>query len=618
MIRTALLAGAALLAVGSATLAVAAPEDLLPDSFGAPPPAPVPAPGPTTSPDVTVPARPDRTPAPDTGPAAGPAPVIQPLPGVPPVPDALPLPEDFPSLAELEAMEPDEIDELLGLRPKFDIPPAARRALRRVGVMSSAEGGFPARSLAGQPQALVRAALQASDGPLVSRWGHILLRRVLASRLDAPSGMAPVDFAALRARALNAMGESAVARRLVQDVDGSNYNRLLTDAAFDSYLRTGDLLGMCPVARLQAGLREDGQWELLQAICLAYLGDTRTAERQLQRALGTGLAPEIDVRLAQRYAGAAGEGRRAVNIEWDGVDTLTPWRFALARALGVEIPPGLREAAGRPYDLADVLIPATPLMTRVELSDRAAGRGVFSAAAMVDLYSQLWASDEYAGEDKALPRQLRQAYVASNVADRLAAMRALWGSGQAHGRAVLTAYAAARVPVSDELLADAPQLIGSMLTAGLDRNALRWGAVVPEGSAGWALLTLAQPTRQSQVDEGALDTFVDNDESIGQRKSRFLLAGLAGLGRISPGAISSFSARLEVNFERRSPWSERITRAAEVGNPALVALLAGVGMRGQSWDQMTARQLYLIVRSLDQAGLGAEARMIAAEAVARA
>lgn len=90
------------------------------------------------------------------------------------------------------------MNEVLGLRPKFDIPAAARRSVAQVGLLSYAEGGFPVRSLAGQPAALVRAALEASNGPVISRWGHILLRRALASRLDAPEGMDPVLFAALR------------------------------------------------------------------------------------------------------------------------------------------------------------------------------------------------------------------------------------------------------------------------------------------------------------------------------------------------------------------------------------------------------------------------------------
>ena len=51
---------------------------------------------------------------------------------------------------------------------------------------------------------------------------------------------------------------------------------------------------------------------------------------------------------------------------------------------------------------------------------------------------------------------------------------------------------------------------------------------------------------------------------------------------------------------------------------ALVALLAGLGMQGDSWSKMTPLYLYHIVSALRQVGFEAEARMIAAEAVARA
>ena len=600
------LAGAALAL--TSTLALAAPESLLPDTFENPAPAPAPAPRPAPAPGAAP------------APSGSSAPVVQPLPGSTRPGGGLDveitLPEDFPSLAELEAMDPDEIDELLGIKPKFDIPPAARRAVREVGVIGEGEGGFPAGSLDDQPPQLIRAALAANRGPLVSRWGHILLRRALASRLDAPRGMDPVAFAALRASLLNRLGEGNAARALVQDVDSANYNTALANAAFDAYLMTGDVLGMCPVARLKSTLREDGEWNMVRAICAAYAGEARQAERELQRILYYGEAPRIDALLAQRYAGAAGEGRRAVNVEWNNVDELTPWRFTLSRALGVDLPAGLRDDAGIRYDIGDVLIPAVPLQERVAAADRAAARGVISSAAMVDLYSQLWA-EEIAGDERARAVTLREAYVAQDAAGRLAAMRELWGDGTNYGRQVLTAYAAARLPVDEALIADAPRLVASMLAAGLDRNAMRWGRAVPEGGEAWALLALAQPGRRTQVSSGAVQDFMDEDASSAQRKSRFLIAGLAGLGRLEMDSATNLANRLGVNLTRQSAWSQRIDRAAELGNPTLVALLAGLGMQGNGWDKMTARHLFHIVRSLRQVGLENEARMIAAEAVAR-
>lgn len=602
MSRSAWLAGAALAL--TSTLALAAPESLLPPSFSTPAPAPAPAPRQTSAP----------------APSQTAAPVIQPQPGIPAaeLPGDVVLPGDFPSIAELEKMEPDELDELFGLKPRYDVPPGAQRALRRVGVIGTGEGGFPSGSLAGQPASLVQAALAGTRGPLVSRWGHILLRRALTSRLDAPQGMDPVHFTALRAALLNRMGEGAAARALVQDVDSANFDALLTSAAFDAYLATGDIVGICPVARLKGDLIEDPQWELALSICAAFDGESRRSGRELDRALASGIAPRIDVLLAQRYAGAAGEGRRAVNVEWDGVDELTPWRLALARALGVEIPESLRSDTGSALMRNDVFYPAAPLLQRVAAADRAARDGVLSSAAMVDLYSQLWSDPETGESDKADAAQLREAYLAREPGDRLSAIRALWGNGEPdYARQVLTAFAAARLPVDAALADDAAPLIASMLAAGLDRNAMRWGGAVEAGSAAWALLALAQPVRQGSVAQGAVGTFVDADESPDKRKSQFLVAGLAGLGRLDSDAASDLSGQLGFDLGRESKWSRAIDQAAGYGNATLVALLAGLGMQGSGWDKMTARHLFHIVRALDRAGLNAEARMIAAEAVAR-
>ena len=251
-------------------------------------------------------------------------------------------------------------------------------------------------------------------------------------------------------------------------------------------------------------------------------------------------------------------------------------------------------------------------------ADRAAREGIFSSEAMVGLYSQIFADGGVTGDAALRARLLREAYVASTPADRMQAIRDLWASeAPDYGRLVLTAYAAARIPPSAEFAQDAPLLIASMLAAGLDRNAMRWASVVPEGSEGWALLALAQPVREGTVSASAVDAYIDDDGSNELRRSQFLVAGLAGLGRIDPSTAGGSASRLDIDLERESAWSRMITRAAEVNNPALVSMLAGLGMQGDDWEMMTARHLYLIVRSLNQVGLGAEARMIAAEAVAR-
>ncbi|MBU1756438.1 MAG: hypothetical protein KJ703_05550, partial [Alphaproteobacteria bacterium] len=340
MTRGWLAGGVALLALGSTfALAQGQPADLLPPGFDTP--APTPAPTPTPPPAPAPAPRPTAAPSPGSAPLAQPGEVVQPLPSAPADSSSAGDLDDLPTLRELENMSTDELDELLGLKPKFDIPPAARRSTERVGIIDPQEGGMPVGSLANQPAALVRAVLAGTDGQLVSRWGHILLRRALASRLAAPAGMDPVEFAALRAGLLNRMGEHTAARSLVQDVDTADYSSSLTSAALDAYIGTADIVGACPAVRLSREDREGGEWRMLQAICNAYAGEETRAGNDLRRLMNSGAVPRIDSLLAQRFAGAAGAGRRAVNIEWNDVEEVTPWRFSLANALGVEIPEGL-------------------------------------------------------------------------------------------------------------------------------------------------------------------------------------------------------------------------------------------------------------------------------------
>lgn len=609
-------AGVATVAL-SASLVVAqdAPESLLPPGFddpAPPPPSPTPA-----SPATPVAPQSGQS----TAPVSSDAPVAQALPNTgDPLNDLAQF--DFssiPTLEELEQLSPDELDDLLGLSPSYDIPPAARRAMTRVGVISSQEGGFPSGSLAKQPASLVEATLRGLERPIVSRWGHILLRRALASRLEAPAGMSPVEFAGLRAKALNKMGEYRAARALLQDIDTGNWDSRLVDAGLEAYIATTDLIGACPIVRLRASARDDAQWRMLGAICNSYAGEAVLGGRQLDRALRDEIAPEIDILLAQRLAGAAGRGRRAVDVEWDGVNEINPWRFAIANAVGEEIPESLRSEVEPYYERIWASTPTLSLQQRAIGADRAAREGVFSARAIVDLYSQIYADESISGPSADRATLLREAYVGASASERVSALQSIWENEDSpnYGRYVLTAFAAARVPASPDLADQAPALLASMLAAGLDRDAATWAQIVEPGSAGWALVALARQGEGRMEPREAIDGFIDEDGSANKRRSALLLAGLVGLDRISANDLSDFTSRTGVDLTRESRWSRAISQAADVNNATLVALLAGLGMQGEGWDRMTPRHLYHIVSALRRVGLNAEARMIAAEAMAR-
>lgn len=622
MRRSVLLAGAALALTSALALAQGAPESLLPPGFNEP--APTPAPAPASAPTANAGSSSAGTPRTIA------TPVVQALPSdigsdlesrYPSLATGEQTLKRLPSLEEVARMTPEDFQELLGLKPDFDMPPGARRDLTHVGLIDSGEGGLDGAALAGQNARLVRLALAANRGPMVSRWGHILVRRALASRLDAPAGMSPQDFLALRVGLLLRMGEADAARAILQDIDAGNYDASLNAVALDAYAQTGDFTGACPMMATHGSARDDAEWNVAKSICTAYRGNGAAAISQLERYRYRGTMPRIDLLLAQKYAGAAGRSRRAVTIEWEPVEDLTLWRYGLANAVGSTPPEKLVTNAGARFSYATALAPAAGLPRRAAAADRAAAQGVLSSAAMVDLYGQLFAEPDVNGEWSERAEILRDAYIAESPAARLAAIRSLWdgtkSAPQDYGRKVLTAYAAARLPASEDMAQSAAPLIASMLTAGLDANALRWAGLVPAGSEGWALLVLAARDRSSSVNTGDIDSFIDDDASEEQRKSAFLVAGLAGLGRIDSDTAGSYSSSLKLNLGRETRWTQVIQGAARNGDAATVAFLAGLGMQGTSWSQMTPRYLYNIVAALRTVGLDAEARMIAAEAVAR-
>ncbi|MEE3154017.1 MAG: hypothetical protein VX309_00630, partial [Pseudomonadota bacterium] len=295
-----LLAGAALSLTSAWAVAQDSPESLLPKMFQDPKPAatPSPTPAPRTS------ARPAARPAPGAapspaavatrpGPASSPQPgqgaVVQPLPQQAAAGDDAPRSDDgltlkrLPTLEELAKMSPEDFEGLIGRKVEFDMPPQARRAMTHVGLFDADEGGLAADSLQGGDPALLRLALSGNRGALVSRWGHIALRRALLSRLDAPEGMSAQDFLALRVALLVRMGEYDAARALLQDIDIANYTPEIGAQVLDVYLGTADMTGLCPIMATQGSMRSDAEWNVAGAICDAFRGNSNAALSRLDR-----------------------------------------------------------------------------------------------------------------------------------------------------------------------------------------------------------------------------------------------------------------------------------------------------------------------------------------------
>ena len=603
-----------------------APESLLPPGFGQPEPAPEQP----SQPVQTAPANPDPVEQPTppldnnqpavTEPAA-PTPAIETQTepesvNAPPVaaPAAPPAPRDV--VTEIA-------DDLVAndLAPSR-LPSRAQRSLKQVGLIGTNQSGFPATSLVDANGVFLTGLLNGIDKPIISRWGHILLRRALVTRFVSPRDSEETAWIAARSRLLLDMGEGVLAKHLVQEVDASRYAGRLFDVAREAALASGDLTAFCPIASGGAAESDEVEWQLIIAICSAMSGNSSSATAQIDRASNDQIAADIDLILAEKVVGAGVNGRRAVSVEWDGVEEITSWRFGLATATGITPPDALFEKADRRYHVWRALNPSVTIDDRVSAAYKAAAIGGLSNSAIVDLFSAAYAQPDLYQPLRPRTALLREAYTLREIQGRVAAMRQLWNSNDdpldRYGTLVLTARAAASIPVMSEFVNDSDQLIASMLSAGLDRNAQRWSSVVQTGSKGWALLQVGTASQDSSTSESDVREYYDNDSSTGQRSAAFLVAGLAGMGRLADEAANVIAEDNGFVLSKESAWERNLKLAANAKNAALVVMLSAAGMQGDDWSQMAPSHLYQIVKALNAVGLGNEARMIAAEAVARA
>jgi len=591
------LSGTAMAAV--LVLPALAQESLLPEGFGNPADAPRPTPAPSSTP----------TPAPSSTPTSGSTP-----------PAVTPTVGTAPTSASTETGEEGEDGEEIesgGL--KYDLPPGARRLLTRIGPLTPETGGLAPDAFGVRGQ-YAAAIMSKTNGQFASRWGQILLRRSLASAIDTPETINGADLAAARASLLLRMGESITARRIVQSVDYDRASPRLVAAAQQTYLANADPAGMCPYVPAGLAHGDEQAWRLSSAICSGLSGEAGPAGWAIGRVRSSGRISNFDILLAERVLGATGAGRRSTTIEWDNIDRLTSWRFGMATATAIPVPEALRTAAPSNIKSWTVLAPMTDMASRVAAAPEAAARGVLSSEAYVSLLSAAASEEEPTEAVTAQTDQLRAAFRLARGADRYAAMERLWGTDagptQRYAAMVATARAAAALPVGTEVGDDPWQLLGSMLAGGYDENAIAWVPTVSVGSRAWAVLAVGSPRPLTGMSAGAVGSFSGSDDSADALRSKFLLAGLAGLGRLDASATASAASDLEVDLGKQTRWSRAIMAAAERREPGMVALLAAAGMQGD-WSKVPPYHLYYIVRALRDVGLSSEARMIAAEALVR-
>lgn len=579
------LSGVAALSLALPAIGQNAPESLLPPGFG------------------------DNQPAPTPGPdASGPAPLLP--------PGTLAAGESIPS----DQAEGEEEEE--AAKP-VELPDAARRPIDFVGILTPENGGLGESAFQRADGRFLGRLMQRIEAPVASRWISIVLRRALLSTAPTPYGIAPADWIAQRAWLLLRMGDADGARMLVEKVDTDRLSPKLIVVAQQVALATADPSALCRLTGSASAVSDDKSWGYARAICASLSGEGAIASALLDQARGKGRR-NIDYLLAEKVIGAGNNSRRSAVIEWADADRLTTWRFGLASAVGLVIPDDLYATVGPEVQAWRARAPMFHAADRLGAARVAATLGIFSNTALVDLYSQAADGEGDVGRD-APTALLRTAYVGDDDSARMSAIHDLWSSAkeQPGGRyafQILTARAAARIKPSDSFISDYTPLIASMLSAGLDTQAMRWGSLVEaEGKAddAWALLAVGAPRSVVAISSGKIDDYASGLGSEGVHKVRLFIAALAGLGRLSANDAVKLAEGYDFAIAAQDRYTRVLDRASARGEQGTVAVIAAAGMQTRDWKNVPPLYLYHIIAALRRTGNEPAARMIAAEAISR-
>jgi hypothetical protein len=325
--------------------------------------------------------------------------------------------------------------------------------------------------------------------------------------------------------------------------------------------------------------------------------------------------------------GAGANTGRAVTVEWEPVEYLTAWRFGLATATGMVPPDRLLQRATPRMRAFQARAPLIAPQQRLQSAMIATGLGVFSSQSMIDLYSLMYDATDPSELPQTDAWQVRQAFVGRDRDTRLGAIRRLLGKGdrplEKEAMRALVARAATLVEPDAELERDAPELVSAMLAAGYDRQAARWGSACSQmedapGDRCWAMLVLGAPgTSGLDLSYGRVTSFIGRDNSRNRARSALLVAGLAGLGRISQSSADALNRRFELGIGRQSTWTRMMLAATRLRQPGTVAVLAGTGLQAPAFERLPSNQLFHSVLALNRTGQAFTARMIAAEALSR-
>lgn len=499
-----------------------------------------------------------------------------------------------------------------------------------IGPLTASNGGYGRDIWNGSRGSFVNFILPKMATPVGSRFGQIALRRALATAALPPTGANQIAFHTGRAQLLLRLGEADLASRLAAAVPQQTYNRQMYAVAGQAHLAAFNVPATCPLASRAIVFSPDNLWPLLSAVCSAIQGDDSGA------ALGIDIARQsdklkvnrFDLYLADRMLTAMSGGGRGGVIDWPKDGLLTSFRLAAIYAGGQSLPIAAlkkKNSAVHGWIAKSGMADST---TRFVSAWTAASTGVLST----DEWIGLWAQRGGQMSSSQLAYAPEGLLVRANAApykERLAVMKQLWRLGKGNARAdlamrLLTSDAAARMPLNPVAIADSPELVRSMILGGRFAEARAWWPYLQSqknNSAAqkallenWAALELTDWKNTIPANADLLERWVNAQPGdLKERRGSLMSAAMQGLGY-------SFAANADVPKFDLTPSGgayERLADAAKRRAKGEVIVLGSLLM-GDSLDAISPETLYAVTRAYHAAGLGIEARLIAAEVILQA
>lgn len=505
------------------------------------------------------------------------------------------------------------------------------------GTLTAADGALPVDMWRDTPRSLVEALLPrlpvGSSSPAVRR----LMRRLLLSSAAVPRGDGePGRLLDDRARMLWRMGDTAGLLDLINAVPTESRSARLWRLDTEARLLKGDTTTACQTADGRIDADPDLFWQEVFGFCQALAGDAdgasltvavlaeRTSEVQPYKAL-------IEVLIGGRS-----------NVP--KINDPSPLQLAMMRAAGVQPAPEAADSDDLPILVAIAHAGPFGETLRLAAGERAVSAGLLPAQDVYPLYARLRPekpAGSLRGSGRAEPGPaglsalMREAVNgpgnrAEQAVHVLEAGRQNGDWLQATSLVLPWLQAAEPSPSTVQL---APAIVPALVVQGETQQAQRWldeleGAeAAGNGDADaaiHALLPLAKLAglRQEQGDSG--DWPSDWSQSDGSQPDTAagderLLAMLQATGETVPNRL--WQRLLQGPAQMRATniglaFRTELVRAAAAGRLGETVLLALVGLGAEGPQVLGSTSMELVVTSLRQVGLGADARALATEAVA--